>query len=304
MAVTYISLISASLSNHRLTVSQYHLDQSANSGTSNNNGSNGTSQIHPSKIAAYSLAGDEAALYQCADTLNRLAHEYTVLRTFVTSTPNGTSHADDAAAATGGSSQQSDTAVEVQQTLCLILAFAIQRIAKSLTRISSGKLEASSKRQKKINDGEDTDMIELGQGSSSATATATIEADENDVFDIDPLLIPLLGQLDQVMVNGSADMMTDNEEKVNNKPKTFAEVFKSSSGLTLQYLCENLQGQSDHEDEALSQLERGISIVQQLLSRHVAFPIWIPQEFFVSRQSSSPHQASSLNTTNQFGFSI
>jgi len=259
-----------------------------NGGTSSDH-----SQINPLRTTAFCSAGDETVLYKCASSLNRLAHDYTVLRTFVTSRPSTTNPKD----TPRGSNQQSDTAMEVQQTLCLVLAFAVQRVAKSLSRLSSGKVPTEPKKQS--ND-EDTEMRESGQTPSKTGAT---ETDEEDVFDIDPLLIPLLGKLDRVMANGSEHtrMVIEGEEVT--RSKTFVEVFRSSSGSTLQYLCENLQGQSTYEEEALSQLERGISIVQQLLSRYISFPIWIPQEFFVSRHPS-PKDPSSLRATNQFGFSI
>ncbi|KAG0043051.1 Integrator complex subunit 7 [Gryganskiella cystojenkinii] len=290
LTVTTLSLLSTSLSTHRRSLRQNQQDRSADGSSS--------PQGHASiRLSNVSLSGDGMALYQCANGLNQLAHEYTVLRTFVSSNPENSEET------TRLTNQrlQSDVAIEVQQTLCLILAFAIQRIAKSLARLSP------SKKTLKGNDN-DTEMMEPSEQRGSSSTSAVI-VEEDDVFDIDPLLIPLLGQLDPgMLMNGStASSRMDTEERTTNKSSrsnvTFVDVFKSSSGLTLQYLNEQLQRRTENEDEALTLLERNISLVQQLLQRYISFPTWIPQEFFVSSRPTS-HPSSVVVKANQFGFTI
>lgn len=105
------------------------------------------SRYHHSSI--FDLPGDEAGLLECADQLNELAHQYTLLSAPTSSSTSSlTSPSRDLS---------SDRAMEVLYTLCLVLAYSLQKLAIILSEIrSSGNVK------------------------------------QIETFDIDPLLIPLL----------------------------------------------------------------------------------------------------------------
>ncbi|KAF9347984.1 Integrator complex subunit 7 [Mortierella sp. AD094] len=198
---------------------------------------------------------DEIALYRCADKFNELAHQYTLLRAVVSSSL-ASSGSDSIGAKTD---QHSDGAIEVLQTMCLIIAYAIQRVAKILDYAS-------------------TDGAEGQINNSSGTETEIMDA---DVFDVDPLLIPLLylqsqqrERQDQMQYEGDSSSGS----------KTLLDIFKASTGLTLGYIDENLTGND------VDAVERGISIVRQLILRYISYSIPIPQEFFVSMRSYAQEQ--------------
>ncbi|KAF9105371.1 Integrator complex subunit 7 [Mortierella sp. AM989] len=196
----------------------------------------------------------EIALYRCADKFNYLAHQYTLLRAFVSSTP--------ASSESNSSStkvdQHSDGAIEVLQTMCLILAYAIQRVAKILDRTGA----SSSDKQTK---------------NSSETES---EFMDEDVFDVDPLLIPLL-----YMQSQHQEQHDQMQEDTTAGSKTVLEVFKVSTRLTLGYIDDNLTGND------IDAVEKGISIVRQLITGYISYPVPIPQEFFVSTRSPVQEQS-------------
>lgn len=165
------------------------------------------------------LVGDEVALYRCAEKFNRLAHQYTVLRDSIAAERSPGSSAWMATTAVGApqtkalkQSQHSDQAIEVLQTMCLIIAYAIQRVANIL-------------------------------GCAAATTSATadedqqIQDDEDDVFDIDPLLMPLLYLCEQQQRH-KHDSIGDG----NRTGGTFMDVFRASTQMTLGYINEHLRG--------------------------------------------------------------
>ncbi|KAG0021962.1 Integrator complex subunit 7 [Entomortierella chlamydospora] len=198
---------------------------------------------------------DEIALYRCADKFNELAHQYTLLRTVVSSS-FASSGSDSLSAKTD---QHSDGAIEVLQTMCLIIAYAIQRVAKILDYAST--------------DGADSQI-----NNSSGTETEIMDA---DVFDVDPLLIPLL-YLQSQQQEQQEQMQHDGDSSSGSK--TLLDIFKASTGLTLGYIDENLTG------NGVDAVERGISIVRQLIQRYISYSIPIPQEFFVSMRSYAQEQ--------------
>ncbi|KAF9092984.1 hypothetical protein BGX23_003764 [Mortierella sp. AD031] len=261
-AVTALYLLSSSVMNHN-----------------NNNLRNGNTAAFSSS-GFLPLPGDERALYQCADQLNQLAHQYTLLRARIaiqeTTTSNqpsssmpssalnsgaaaGTENNTSFSIVTGESShsvpkssldQQSDAAVEILQTMCLVLAYSFQKLAKVLGRTAAA-------------DGQQT---------------AADEKDEEDeeIFDIDPLLIPLLYHQDQeqdqdgLVGAGSGS----------GGPKTLVEVFSASTRKVLGFVDQQLQG------GGVETLEMSLSLVQQLIVQYISFPVPIPQKFFVSRKGS------------------
>ncbi|KAF8931353.1 Integrator complex subunit 7 [Dissophora ornata] len=159
--------------------------------------------------------------------------------------------------------RQSDNAIEILQTMCLIIAFAIQRVAKILDRMGSSR---SGGDEGKMLQGEDRDMDEDDDDA------------EDDVFDIDPLLIPLLFLQEQ-----EEQQQDDGEQLVGGGQKeTFLDVFKTSTRKTLGFVDKQVKGRD------IDALERGISIVRQLISQYISFPIPIPQEFFVAGQALQP----------------
>ncbi|KAF9363024.1 Integrator complex subunit 7 [Mortierella sp. NVP85] len=206
------------------------------------------------------LASDEVALYRCADKFNRLAHQYTVLRdSIVVDQSSGlsgsmvtTTTTTEGALRSKGlkKSQYSDGAIEMLQTMCLIIAFTLQRVANILDRASSNTNAPNAEDQQQKTQGDD------------------------DVFDIDPLLMPLLYLCDQQQ--HEQDDMNGNSRI----SETFQDLFQSSTLMTLDYINKNVGGAD------LGALESGISIAQQLISRYITLPIPIPQEFFVSQQAS------------------
>ncbi|KAG0358105.1 Integrator complex subunit 7 [Gamsiella multidivaricata] len=204
-----------------------------------------THHLHDTAFSA--LPGDEIALHQCAARFNQLAHEYTLLRTSVTSQLSSFPTNSLSSSEAPTTDTQSDGALQVLQTICLIIAYAVQKVAKILGRADAVNAE-EGKRQHK-------------------------EEDLDDVFDIDPLLIPLLYLQGQEL----------NEKQGAGDPqKSYLESFKSSTRLTLNFLNDQVKGGD------IGALERGISIARQLISQYVSLPIAIPQEFFVSARSQKP----------------
>lgn len=221
-AVTTLHLLTSSVVNHSLK-------SSSNSALSN--------------IAFVPLPSDERALYQCADQLNQLAHQYTLLRaqiavqqatgnqTSSSSTSNfnsgsanggGTENTTSFSIVTGESShsvpkfssdQQSDAAVEILQTMCLVLAYSFQKLAKVLSRTACN----GDSQQQADND------------------------EDEEIFDIDPLLIPLLYHQDQeeLDVDGSGP---GSSVFGAGGPRTLAEVFRASTRKALGYVDQHLQG--------------------------------------------------------------
>ncbi|CAO3574685.1 unnamed protein product [Mortierella alpina] len=221
LAVTTLQLLTTSVYTHR------------QEGRTTHNGA--TSHI--------ALPGDEIALYSCADMFNDLAHQYTLVRasvscnaivesTTIHSAPSQPEH------------RQADTAIEVLQTMCLILGFALQRVAKILK---------GAQRIGAIDEEVDSAM------------------DTDQVFDVDPLLIPLLYNQGQGQLQ---DARTGKESA-----GTFAETFRTSAKLALGFVNEHLQGRD------LDTLEKGTSVVQQLVSQFISLPVPIPQDFFVGKPS-------------------
>ncbi|KAG9325619.1 hypothetical protein KVV02_000644 [Mortierella alpina] len=189
------------------------------------------------------LPGDEFSLSSCADMFNELAHQYTLVRASVSceaiagstttySAPSQSEH------------QQADVAIEILQTICLILGFALQRVAKILRRAQR-------------------------TGAIDEEGDSAMETDQ--VFDVDPLLIPLLYHQGQ----GQGQDAEAGQEAA----RTFAETFRASAKLALGFVNEHLQGRD------LDTLEKGISIVQQLVSQFISLPVPIPQDFFVGKSS-------------------
>lgn len=100
----------------------------------------------------FDLPGDEAGLLECADQLNELAHQYTLLSApTLSSTSSLTSPSRN---------PSSDGAMEVLYTLCLVLAYSLQKLANIL--------------------------------SETRSSDNTSNVEQIETFDIDPLLIPLL----------------------------------------------------------------------------------------------------------------
>ncbi|KAF9895833.1 hypothetical protein BX616_008735, partial [Lobosporangium transversale] len=171
---------------------------------------------------------DELALYQCADQFNSLAHEYTVLRTCVAPAIPSTSTSTSSSSTLGftlasakrplsSGQQQSDGAIEVLQTMCLVVAYAIQRAAKVL-----GNYGSSAKSKK----------LRLGQ-----TDTDTDMDGDADVFDIDPLLIPLL-----YLQNQKQQQQRHGSQSGEGGSKSILEAFKISTGMMLGFMNKNMVG--------------------------------------------------------------
>ncbi|KAG0279181.1 hypothetical protein BGZ95_002035 [Linnemannia exigua] len=232
------------------------------------------------------LPSDERALYQCADQLNQLAHQYTLLRARIAvqettshpssssssaamlthnSSSNGvnsvTENATSFSIVTGESShsipklssdQQSDATVEILQTMCLVLAYSFQKLAKVLGRTAEGQQQS------------DDDMDE-----------------GEEIFDIDPLLIPLLYHQDQDQ-EGAAGVGSGFGL---GGPRTLVEVFRSSTRKALGFVDQQLHG------GGVETLEMSVSLVQQLIVQFISFPVPIPQMFFVSRNGTFSVQA-------------
>ncbi|KAF9953910.1 hypothetical protein BGZ72_005068 [Mortierella alpina] len=203
----------------------------------------------PSRIA---LPGDDVALSSCADMFNDLAHQYTLVRASVscnavagpTTTNSAPSQSD---------YQQADAAIEILQTMCLILGFALQRVAKILRKAQT-------------------------TGATDEDGDSGMETDQ--VFDVDPLLIPLLYHQERAQ---RQDAGSEKESAL-----TFVEMFRASAKLALGFVNEHLQGRD------LDTLERGISVVQQLVSQFISLPVPIPQDFFVGKPSPQQPQFTKL----------
>lgn len=235
-AVTTLHLLTSSVVNHSLK-------SSSNSALSSN-------------IAFVPLPSDERALYQCSDQLNQLAHQYTLLRARIAvqeSTANQTSSSSTSnfnsgnGVANGGgaenttsfsivtgesshsvpkfsSDQQSDAAVEILQTMCLVLAYSFQKLAKVLSRTAFN-----------------------GDGQQQAD-----NDEDEEIFDIDPLLIPLLYHQDQEEVD--ADGLGSGSSVFGaGGPRTLAEVFRASTRKALGYVDQHLQGGRTDTLEASTQ---------------------------------------------------
>jgi hypothetical protein len=109
-------------------------------------------------------------------------------------------------------SQHSDGAIEMLQTMCLIIAFTLQRVANILDRASSNTNALNAEDQQQKTQGDD------------------------DVFDIDPLLMPLLYLCDQQQ--HEQDDMSGNSRI----GETFQDLFQSSTLMTLGYINKNVGG--------------------------------------------------------------
>lgn len=222
-AVTTLHLLTSSVVNHSLK-------SSSNNALSN--------------ITFVPVPSDERALYQCADQLNQLAHQYTLLRARIavqettgnqassSSTSNfssgngvpngGAENTTSFSIVTGESShsvpkfssdQQSDAAVEVLQTMCLVLAYSFQKLAKVLSRTTCN----GDSQQQADND------------------------EDEEIFDIDPLLIPLLYHQDQDELDADGSSSGSSLFGAGG-PRTLAEVFRASTRKALGYVDQHLQG--------------------------------------------------------------
>ncbi|KAI1299682.1 hypothetical protein EDD11_006444 [Mortierella claussenii] len=230
------------------------------------------SQVHPDQ--------DEIALNQCADHFNRLAHQYTILRTSITSTSS--THSSTSAVVvevpgtihmgSSSSSLQSDGAIEILQTMCLLLAYAVQRAAKILGRFHQHPHSLSS--SSAITTTVATTDVDMTETRTLQQVDNGNEEDD-DVFDIDPLLIPLL-YLQRHHSSVSREREGGAGTGTETGSRSVLEVFKDSAGKTLGFINDTMVGSS------LGDVEMCVSIVRQLIARYVAFPIPIPQEFFVS----------------------
>ncbi|KAG0239906.1 Integrator complex subunit 7 [Mortierella sp. GBA43] len=164
--------------------------------------------------AISTLVSDEVALYRCAEKFNRLAHQYTVLRDSIATERPSDPLASMETTVIGVSqakalkkNQHSDEAIEVLQTMCLIIAYAIQRAAS---------------------------VIGNANASSIATESRSMQEDEDEVFDIDPLLIPLLYL---------CEPERHNQHLGETKPgRTFMDTFRASTLKTLSYINNHLRG--------------------------------------------------------------
>ncbi|KAF9413970.1 hypothetical protein BGZ94_000552 [Podila epigama] len=155
------------------------------------------------------LPGDEAGLLKSADQLNGLAHEYTLLQASVPSASivNGNPSRD----------SSSDKATEILYTLCLVLAYSLQKVASIL--------------------------IAHSKSSSSTSAGAGGENEGGETFDIDPLLIPLLfGQ----------EQYKDDEHSGTTfaARKTSIKLFRESTRQIFDYLAIHLHGTDEKSLEA------------------------------------------------------
>ncbi|KAG0318315.1 Integrator complex subunit 7 [Linnemannia gamsii] len=257
-AVTTLHLLTSSVVSHRL--------KSSNS-------------AFPSSLAFVPLPSDERGLYQCADQWNQLAHQYTLLRAWIavqettanqTSSSSASNYNSSSSVANGGaenttsfsivtgesshsvpkfsSDQQSDAAVEILQTMCLVLAYSFQKLAKVLGRTAVN------------GDGQQPD-----------------EDEDEEIFDIDPLLIPLLYHQDREELDANS---SSSSAFVAGGPRTLAEVFRASTRKALGYVDRHLQG------GGVDTLEMSLSLVQQLIVQFISFPVSVPQMFFVSRNAA------------------
>ncbi|KAG0305610.1 hypothetical protein BGZ98_003862 [Dissophora globulifera] len=259
-----LHLLSTSLATARQHALQ-HVDTNSSSGSH----STATSIL----AATTTLPGDEVALYRCAEKFNQLAHQYTLLRASVSSASSVASGnlssldtpaiGGTLAGRLGREVRQSDSAIEILQTMCLILAYAVQRVAKIVGRISDTTGRASG------NSGHMETMQEDGVGKDND------DDDDDDVFDIDPLLIPLLFLQEQEQ---EQQMQQQEGGDGLERQMTFLEVFKASMRMTLGFVDGQVKGRN------VDALEKGVSIAQQLLSQYISFPVPIPQEFFVTAQ--------------------
>jgi hypothetical protein len=143
--------------------------------------------------SAFDLPGDEADLLKCADQLNELAHQYTLL-----ADPNPSSTSS---LYSPSRDLPSDRAMEVLYTLCLVLAYSLQNVANILSDTRSSDNRSDVK--------------------------------QNDAFDIDPLLIPLLFDQQQDDVE---------QNRTVTKRSTFINVFRTSTRMILEHLVNNLRG--------------------------------------------------------------
>ncbi|KAG0092896.1 hypothetical protein BGZ92_008252 [Podila epicladia] len=196
-----------------------------------------TSHTRYQHSTAFDLPGDEAGLLKCADQLNELAHQYTLL-----ADPNSSSTSS---LSSPSRDLPSSRAMEVLYTLCLVLAYSLQKVANIL--------------------------------SDTRSSDSRSDVEHNNTFDIDPLLIPLLFDQQQVDVE---------QNRAVAKRSTFINVFRTSTRLILEHLVDNLRGRD------LQSLECGISTVRQLIAQFVAYPVPVPQEFFASKIAS-------LNSTSK-----
>ncbi|KAG0346671.1 Integrator complex subunit 7 [Podila humilis] len=220
------------------------------------------------------LPGDETELLKCAEQLNELAHRFTLLQATLLST----SSVSLSSTIVDSSSRDlsSNNAMETLYTLCLILAYALQKVASILSKARSKSKINNPKSPQIAGDAEDDG--------------------ENDTFDIDPLLIPLLfGQgLDSQETTMELDMEDADHGKriaatLPSRRKTSIKVFRQATQQMLAYLVTHVRGRD------LPSLECGISITRQLIAQFVAYPVPVPQEFFVSKNNMSSTFAPSMS---------
>ncbi|KAF9555797.1 D-tyrosyl-tRNA(Tyr) deacylase [Mortierella alpina] len=129
--------------------------------------------------------------------------------------------------------QQADAAIEILQTMCLILGFALQRVAKILRR---------------------------AQGTNTIDEAGDSTMDADPVFDVDPLLIPLLYHQEKGPgpVAGAGDKSAT----------TFVETFRASAKLTLGFVNEHLQGRDLDTLEVLQRVvQASVEVNGQQISK-------------------------------------
>ncbi|KAF9163949.1 Integrator complex subunit 7 [Actinomortierella ambigua] len=217
------------------------------------------------------LPPSSSLLLQCASSLNEMAHQYTLMKLQVAH------HAP------------SEAALEVLQTSCLSLAFAIQRVARATTRVM--------KRQEK------TSGSSSGAGAGAGAGSSMMEMDppggplakgkegpliaEMEVFDVDPLLIPLLYTESTESVQGGSTTLTSTSSSGNNNSggvdQTAMDLFRASVRRLLRYVVETTTDDDmdgGDTDKAARSIERRCAVARQAVLQLVSMPIPFPARFF------------------------
>ncbi|KAG0233601.1 hypothetical protein BGW42_007350 [Actinomortierella wolfii] len=195
----------------------------------------------------YGTPSGTTALLQCASTLNEIAHHYTLMKLQVAQQP------------------QSELALEVLQTTCLVLAFSIQRVVRSASAVTKDKKQATtadngSLKDKNVNN-------------------------EMDVFNIDPLLIPLLYAESTEKLRGQANDTASNLGSVTGSngrcsgdtgsDQTANALFRASIRHLLRYIEETINSNTlNHEQRFV--------VAKQVVLQILTMPIPFPQRFFNS----------------------
>ncbi|KAF9968892.1 Integrator complex subunit 7 [Actinomortierella ambigua] len=208
-------------------------------------------------------------LLQCASSLNEMAHQYTLMRLQVAH------HA------------ASESALEVLQTACLCLAFAIQRVARStMHRVATATSRKQQQQDAMVVDSQvGQPSLAGGQsGGSAGKGKRVVVAENNSVFDIDPLLIPLLyvESTESGQQGGGAAMSS-------------RDLFQASMRRLLRYVVE-MTGEEEEEEEeeeegdvedakgsrerAARRLTRRYAVARQVILRLVSMPTPFPARFF------------------------